>query len=79
MPRRHSRRRKSDPLPRPGEAYRAHARFLNRLASDPKLIHFVSNNFICEGYCYSDLRARAGCRGGSGGGPVLVLRSSRRR
>jgi hypothetical protein len=67
--------KKSDPLPRPGDAYRAHARFLNRLASDPKLIHFVSTDFTCQGYCYSDLRRVSWLPAAEpGSGPVLVLR-----
>src|SRR4051795_10724145 len=48
--------KKSDPLPRPGDAYRACARFLNRLSVEQKLLHFVTRNFACEGYAYSDLR-----------------------
>lgn len=48
--------KKSDPLPRPGDAYRACARFLNRLSSPQRLIHFVDKECWAEGYAYSDLR-----------------------
>lgn len=67
--------KKSDPLPRPGDSYRPHARFLNRLVTDPRMIHFVMRDFTCEGFSYGDLR-RVSWRmaGGPGGGMVLVLR-----
>jgi hypothetical protein len=67
--------KKSDPLPKPGDAYRAHARFLNRLSSDARMIHFVRKDFSCEGYAYDDLRRiRWVPPAEPGGGPVLVLR-----
>jgi len=67
--------RKSDPLPKPGDAYRAHARFLNRLSSDQKLIHFVDKECWCEGYAYSDLRRVRWVKGDNpAAGPVLELR-----
>jgi hypothetical protein len=67
--------KKSDPLPRPGDAYRAHARFLNRLQHDQRLIHFVDRNCWCEGYAYSDLRrVRWLAPAGEGTGPVIELR-----
>ena len=67
--------KKSDPLPRPGDAYRAHARFLNRLHVDQRLIHFVDKDCWCEGYAYSDLRrVRWAKPVGEGSGPVLELR-----
>jgi hypothetical protein len=66
--------KKSDPLPKPGDAYRAHARFLNRLAIDPRMIHFVDGNCFSEGFSYADLRRVRWIDGGAGGGPVLVLR-----
>ena len=67
--------KKSDPLPKPGDAYRAHARFLNRLSSDQKLIHFVDKDCWCEGYAYSDLRRVRWVKGDNpAGGPVLELR-----
>jgi hypothetical protein len=67
--------KKSDPLPRPGDAYRAQARFLNQLSSDPRLIHFVDKDCWSVGFAYSDLR-RVEWRKPvvEGGGPVLVLR-----
>ena len=67
--------KKSDPLPKPGDAYRPHARFLNRLSAEPKLIHFVRKDLTREGYAYSDLR-RVSWQAPSepGSGPVLVLR-----
>jgi hypothetical protein len=65
----------SDPLPQPGDAYRPHARFLNRLSTDQRLIHFVDKDCFCEGLCYSDLRRVRWQRGADpGGGPVLMLR-----
>ena len=67
--------KKSDPLPRPGDGYRAHARFLNRLNSDQKMIHFVDKDCWCEGYAYSDLRRVRWVRGdSSASNPVLELR-----
>jgi len=67
--------KKSDPLPKPGDTYRAHARFLNRLSSDQKLIHFVDKDCWCEGYAYSDLRRVRWVKGDNpAGGPVLELR-----
>ena len=48
--------KKSDPLPKPGDSYRPHARFMNRLGSDQKFIHFVHGDFICDGFTYHDLR-----------------------
>ena len=59
--------KKSDPLPRPGDAYRAHARFLNRLSTDPKLIHFVAKDCWLRGVlpiptCGGSAGARAASR-----------------
>jgi hypothetical protein len=67
--------KKSDPLPKPGDAYRAHARFLNRLNTEPRLIHFVDKDCWSQGFAYSDLR-RVGWLPAveEGGGPVLGLR-----
>ncbi len=67
--------KKSDPLPRPGDGYRAHARFLNRLGNDQKMIHFVDKDCWCEGYAYSDLRRVRWVKGDSpASSPVLELR-----
>jgi hypothetical protein len=67
--------KKSDPLPRPGDQYRAHARFLNRLHGDQRLIHFVDQHCWCEGFCYSDLRrVRWLPPASEGSGPLLELR-----
>jgi len=67
--------KKSDPLPLPGDAYRAHARFLNRLSMEQRLIHFVRRDFSREGFSYADLRrVRWLPSPESGGSPVLVLR-----
>jgi hypothetical protein len=67
--------KKSDPLPRPGDKYRAHARFLNRLDIDQRLIHFVDKECWCEGYAYSDLRrVRWLAPATEGSGPVIELR-----
>lgn len=66
--------KKSDPLPKPGEPYRACARFLSRLGGDQRMIHFVKSNFDCEGFAYSDLRrVRWIASDDPGSGPVLVL------
>jgi hypothetical protein len=67
--------KKSDPLPRPGDKYRACARFMNRLHADQRLIHFVDAECWCEGFAYTDLRrVRWLPPAGEGGGPVLELR-----
>ena len=67
--------KKSDPLPRPGDKYRAHARFLNRLSADQRLIHFVLKDFTSEGFAYADLRRlRVLPAADPGQGPVLLLR-----
>jgi hypothetical protein len=67
--------KKSDPLPRPGDAYRAHARFLSQLSSEPKLLHFVRGDFTCEGFRYTDLRRlRWLAADKPGQGPAIVLR-----
>jgi hypothetical protein len=67
--------KKSDPLPRPGDPYRAHARFLNHMANAARMIHFVRGDFTCEGFCYSDLRRLRWLPASEpGSGPVLLLR-----
>ena len=48
--------KKSDPLPRPGDVYRPHARFMSRLGSDQRMIHFIHGDFVCDGFAYHDLR-----------------------
>ena len=67
--------KKSDPLPQPGDPYRAHARFLNRLVSDSPMIFFVMKDFTHEGFRYSDLRRLRWLHAGKPGqGPSLLLR-----
>jgi hypothetical protein len=67
--------KKSDPLPQPGDPYRAHARFLNRLVADTPLIYFVLGDFSHEGFRYSDLRRlRWKAASKPGQGPSLLLR-----
>jgi hypothetical protein len=66
--------KKSDPLPKPGDGYRAHARFLNRLGNEQKLIHFVSKDFVSDGFAYSDLRRVRWVPPAHGGSPVIELR-----
>ena len=67
--------KKSDPLPKPGDPYRAHARFLNRLANEQRMIHFVTGEFVCEGFAYADLRrVRWVPSSDAGGSPVIELR-----
>jgi hypothetical protein len=66
--------KKSDPLPKPGDAYRAHARFLNRLSVEQRLIHFVDRECYYQAFPYSDLRGvRLVPPVEEGGGPVLEL------
>jgi hypothetical protein len=67
--------KKSDPLPLPGEEYRAAARFANRLQTEQRTLHFVLKDGTFEGFAYSDLRrVRMVPSGKPGGGPVLLLR-----
>lgn len=67
--------KKSDPLPCPGDPYRAHARFLNRLPSEPRMIHFVMADFSWEAFAYSDLRRlRWVSPADPGQGPLLRMR-----
>ena len=67
--------KKADPLPQPGDAYRAHARFLSRLGSDQRMIHFVHGDFACDGFSYHDLRrVRIVPADQPGRGPTLILR-----
>lgn len=63
---------KVDPLPRPGDAYRAAGRHGNK----PDLtIHFVTKSYAYEGFSYADLeRVRLVPGDKPGVGPVLVLR-----
>jgi hypothetical protein len=69
--------KKSDPLPQPGDPYRAHARFLNRLHADSPMIFFVLGDFTCEGFRYSDLRRLRWLPASKPGlGPGLLLRFS---
>ena len=67
--------KKSDPLPKPGDPYRAHARFLNRLHADTPMIFFVLKDFSYEGFRYSDLRRLRWLPASKPGqGPSLLLR-----
>jgi hypothetical protein len=65
---------KSDPLPRPGDAYRVAGRHGNK----PDLtIHFVTKDYSYEGFSYGDLeRVRLVPGNKPGSGPVLILRFS---
>jgi hypothetical protein len=62
----------ADPLPRPGDAYKAAGRHGNK----PDLtIHFVLKDYSYEGFSYADLeRVRLVPSEKPGRGPVLVLR-----
>ena len=67
--------KKSDPLPRPGDPYSAHARFQNRLASEQKFIHFIHGTHLCDGFSYHDLRRiKLVPNPLPGQGPMIVLR-----
>lgn len=67
--------KKSDPLPRPGDAYRACARFLNRLSTEQHYLHFVDKDCFCQAYAYGDLRRIRWAVGTDAtGGPVIELR-----
>jgi hypothetical protein len=67
--------KKSDPLPRRGDPYRAHARFLGQLNLQPRLIHFVLGDFVREGFAYGDLRRlRHLPSPDPGQGPVILMR-----
>lgn len=63
---------RTDPLPRPGEPYRMHARHGNK----PELtLHFVLKDFAYEGFSYADCeRVRLVPGDKPGSGPVLLLR-----
>ena len=63
---------KVDPLPRPGDRYKAAGRHGNK----PDLtIHFVMKDYSYEGFSYADLeRVRLVPSEKPGGSPVLVLR-----
>ena len=67
--------KKSDPLPLPGEEYRASAQFMNRLQSEQRILHFVLKDGTVEGFSYGDLRrVRMVPNEKPGASPVLVLR-----
>lgn len=67
--------KKADPLPMPGDPYRANARFLNRLQTPQPFLHIVMANGDIEGFSYGDLRRVRFVKGEKpGGGPVLILR-----
>lgn len=65
---------RDDPLPRPGDPYRANARNGNK----PELtLHFVLKDFTYEGFSYADFeRVRLVPGDNPGGGPVLIVRFS---
>ena len=67
--------KKADPLPLPGEPYRASARFINRLQEEQKILHFVLKDGTIEGFFYSDLRRVSWVPGDKpGASPVLSLK-----
>ena len=65
---------KVDPLPRPGDAYKASGRHGNK----PEVtIHFVTKAYAYEGFSYGDCeRVRLLPAETPGGGPVLIVRFS---
>jgi hypothetical protein len=65
---------RSDPLPRPGDAYMAHAR---RTAKPQMTLFFVQRNYLPDGFAYANLeRVRLVDSEKQGSGPVLVARFS---
>ncbi len=63
---------KGDPLPRPGEPYKVHARHSNK---QEVTLHFVTKDFAYEGFAYADCeRVRLVPADKPGGGPVLIVR-----
>lgn len=65
---------RDDPLPRPGDTYRANARHGNK----PEMtLHFVLKDFTYEGFTYADVeRVRLVPGDKPGSGPVLIVRFS---
>ncbi len=63
---------RTDPLPRPGTPYLAHA----RRASKPQMtLFFVAKDYLPDGYAYANLeRAWLAEPSKEGSGPVLMLR-----
>jgi hypothetical protein len=65
---------RSDPLPRPGDAYMAHAR---RAAKPQMTLFFVSRDYLPDGFSYANLeRVRLVASEKPGSGPVLLVRFS---
>lgn len=63
---------KTDPLPRPGDDYKANARHGNK----PEMtLHFVTRDFSYEGFSYADIeRVRLVPGDKPGSGPKLIVR-----
>ena len=67
--------KKADPLPRPGDAYRACAQYMNRLGTGERMLDIVDKDCYSEGFSYSDLRRVSWRKAKTpGSGPLLVLR-----
>lgn len=67
--------KKSDPIPQPDDAYRASARFMERLQTEQKFLHFMLKDGTLEGFAYSDLRKIRWVPGTDpAASPVLKLR-----
>jgi hypothetical protein len=63
---------RSDPLPRPGQPYQAHAR---RAAKPQMTLFFVGKDYLPDGYSYANLeRVWLADAKKEGSGPVLMLR-----
>ncbi len=63
---------KTDPLPGPGDAYRAHGRVCNKR---DVTIDFVLKDFTREGFSYADYeRVRLAAAATPGGGDVMTVR-----
>lgn len=67
--------KKSDPRPRPGDAYRPCARFMNRLEERQTMLHFIARDCTPTGFPYANLDGiRFEKSGQPGGGLDLVVR-----
>jgi hypothetical protein len=67
--------KKADPRPKPGEAYRPCARFMNRLEERQTTLHFIAGDCTPTGFPYANFDGIRFERSGEpGGGLDLVVR-----